>query len=111
MLNVRGSVSTNKPDAIADFVWAERVRQRVIQLCEGPLNEPDKIKDDDGNPDKHQIFWLRATLVEALIGTGQTDKAASKKEEAIKEAPETWMPKTLNDQLAKLEAMLAKDPR
>jgi tetratricopeptide (TPR) repeat protein len=111
MLNVRGSVSTNKPDAIADFVWAERVRQRVIQLCEGPLKEPDNIKDDDGNPDKHQIFWLRATLVEALIGTGQTDKAASKKEEAIKEAPETWMPKTLNDQLAKLEVMLAKDPR
>jgi hypothetical protein len=34
MLNVRASVSTVKPDAIADFVWAKRVRRRVIELCE-----------------------------------------------------------------------------
>jgi hypothetical protein len=111
MLNVRAFASATKADAIADFVWAERVRQRVIQLCNERLKEPDKIKDDEGNPDKAQLFWLRATLVEALIGTGQKDLGGSLKDQAIKEAPETWMAGTLNDQLGKLEKLLEKDPR
>ncbi len=109
MLNVRASVSANKPDAIADFVWAERVRQRVIQLCNERLASP--VNDDAGNPDKAQLFWLRATLIEALIGTGQKVQGESLKDQAIKEAPETWMATTLNDQLGKLAVMLAKDPR
>ena len=89
MLNVRASVSTAKPDAIADFVWAERVRRRVIELCEAQLAAG--VKDDEGKVDHEQLFWLRATLIEALVGTGQTDRAASLKDEAIKEAPEKWM--------------------
>ncbi len=109
MLNVRSVVSANKPDAIADFVWAERVRQRVIELSEQRLTQG--IKDEDGNVDKEQLFWLRATLIEALIGTGQGERAASLKDEAIKEAPEVWMAGSLNDQLKKLSALLAKDPR
>ena len=109
MLNVRAAVSPDKADAIADFVWAERVRRRVVELSEQRLAQG--VKDEDGNVDKEQLFWLRATLIEALIGTGQKDQAASLKDEAIKEAPETWMAGSLNDQLGKLEALLAKDPR
>ena len=89
MLNVRASVSTAKPDAIADFVWAERVRRRVIELCEAQLAAG--VKDDEGKVDQERLFWLRATLIEALVGSGQTDRAASLKDEAIKEAPERWM--------------------
>ena len=109
VLNVRASVSPAKPDAIADFVWAERVRFRVIELCEQRLALG--VKDEEGNEDKEQLFWLRATLIEALIGTGQKDRATSLKDQAIKEAPEPWMAGSLNEQLGKLDAMLAKDPR
>jgi hypothetical protein len=111
MLNVRAAASTTKADAIADFVWAERVRRRVIELCQERLKEPEKIKDDEGNPDKAQLFWLRAALIEALIGTGQKEQGESLKDQAIKESPETWMAGTLNDQLGKLDTLLAKDPR
>jgi hypothetical protein len=109
VLNVRASVSPNKSDAIADFVWAERVRFRVIELSEQRLALG--VKDEEGNEDKEQLFWLRATLIEALIGTGQRDRAASLKDQAIKEAPEPWMAGSLNEQLGKLDALLAKDPR
>ena len=108
MLNVRASVTPAGPDAIADFVWAERVRRRVVELCEERLAAG--VKDDEGNVDREQIFWLRATLIEALVGTGQTDRAESQKDEAIKEAPESWMAGSLQDQLGQLDKLLANPP-
>jgi hypothetical protein len=107
MLNVRASVTSGQ-DAIADFVWAGRVRRRVIELAAGQLEAG--VKDDEGNVDLEQQFWLRATLIEALVGTGESARADLQKEQAIKEAPETWMPGSLQDQLEKLGKMLAKVP-
>ena len=108
MLNVRASVSTAKPDAIADFVWAERVRRRVIELCEEQLAAG--VKNDEGKVDHEQLFWLRATLIEALAGAGQSARAESQKDEALKEAPEKWMAGSLQDQLEKLAKLLANPP-
>jgi tetratricopeptide repeat protein len=108
MLNVRASVTANGPDAVADSVWAGRVRRRVIELCEERLRAG--VKDDEGNVDLEQLFWLRATLIEALVGTGQSSRAESLKEQAIKEAPESWMPGSLKEQLEKLEQLLASAP-
>ena len=107
MLNVRASVTTG-PDAVADFVWAGRVRNRVIELCEERLNAG--VKNDEGKDDLEQLFWLRATLIEAFTGTGQSARAESLKEVAIKEAPESWMADSLKEQLEKLEKMLASAP-
>jgi MAP3K TRAFs-binding domain len=104
MLNARASVSTERADAIADFVWARRVRQRVIELCEQRLAAG--VKDDHGNDDREQLFWLRATLIEALIGTGQSARAVSEKDKAIAEAPESWMAGSLEEQLGKLASLL-----
>jgi len=108
MLNARASVTTG-PNSIADFVWAARVRRRVIELVEQQLAKP--VKDDEGNDDLEQLFWLRATLIEALVGTGESVRAESQKELAIREAPETWMPGSLQDQLEKLGKMLANAPQ
>jgi hypothetical protein len=60
------------------------------------------IKDDHGNDDREQLFWLPATLIEALIGTGQSVRAASEKDRAIAEAPESWMAGSLEEQLGNL---------
>lgn len=104
MLNARASVTAG-PDAIADSVWAVRVRRRVIELAEARLAAG--VKDDEGNVDLEQQFWLRATLIEALFGIGESDRAEAHKEQAIKEAPETWMPESLEEQLKNLGKMLA----
>lgn len=108
MLNVRASVAAAGPEAIADFVWAERVRRRVIELCEERLAAG--VKDDEGKVDHEQLFWLRATLIEALAGAGQSDRAESLKDEALKEAPENWMAGSLQDQLETLTKLLATSP-
>lgn len=108
MLNVRAAVAGNNREAIADFVWAERVRRRVIELVEERLAAG--VKDEAGNVDREQMFWLRATLIEALVGTGDLARAESLKDEAIKEAPESWMQQTLEDQLEKLKQLLANAP-
>lgn len=107
MLNVRAGETTGR-DAIADFVWAERVRRRVIELVHERLAVG--VKDEAGNIDREQLFWCRATLIEALTGTGDSAGADSQKEEAIREAPETWMPGVLEDQLNKLKVFLANPP-
>jgi len=49
-------------------------------------------------------------LIEALVGTGQTARAESQKDEAIKEAPENWMAGSLQRQLEKLAKLLANPP-
>ncbi len=108
MLNVRASVATDRAEAIADFVWARRVRQRVIELCEQRLAAG--VKDDHGNDDRVELFWLRATLIEALIGSGQSARAESEKDKAIAEAPESWMAGSLAEQLGKLEQLLINAP-
>jgi hypothetical protein len=108
VLNVRASVTAAGPDAIADFVWAARVRRRVIELCDERLAAG--VKDEQGKVDREQLFWLRATLTEALVGTDQTARAESQKAEAIAEAPEPWMAGSLQEQLEKLAKLLANRP-
>ena len=108
MLNERAAGAGNTRDAIADFVWAERVRRRVIELADKRLAAG--VKDEAGNVDREQLFWLRATLIEALTGTGDVARAKSIQDEAIKEAPEPWMRQTLEDQLEKLKQLLANVP-
>jgi hypothetical protein len=107
LLNVRASLA-EPADAIADYVLARRVRERVIADVRAQLAKG--VKDDEGNVDREQLFWLRATLVEALVGTGDAAGAAAIRAEAVAEAPETWMPASMNDQVAKLEALLAQNP-
>src|SRR5258706_1901326 len=108
MLNVRAGLAGSGPDAIADFVWAERVRRRVITLGEERLAAG--VKDDKGNVDLEQLFWLRATLVEAHVGIGDSAGAEAEKQAAIKEAPESWMAGSLEEQLEKLSKLLANRP-
>jgi hypothetical protein len=108
MLNVRASVTAAGPDATADFVWAARVRRRVIELVEERLAKG--VKDDEGKDDLEQLFWLRATLIEALVGIGESARAELEKAVAIKEAPESWMAGSLQEQLEKLGKMLANAP-
>ncbi len=108
LLNVRASISQESRDAVADFVRAERVRRRVTAICEKLLAAG--VKDDEGNPDAEETFWLRATLVEALVGTGNKERAEELKAVAVAEAPEKWMPDSMNEQLEKLQQLIAIEP-
>jgi hypothetical protein len=56
------------------------------------------------------MFWVGASMVEALVGTGQAARAAEIQANLANTAPETWMPQSLQEQLDKLKAMLATVP-
>ena len=107
MLNMRAAVSPAR-DALADTVVAERVRARVIPLCQGLLKAG--INDDDGKPDLAETFWVQASLLEALIGTGQAQAAGALDATIRSTAPESWMPKTMDDQIGSLRRLLAAAP-
>jgi hypothetical protein len=107
LLNIRASISSPR-EALADVVIAERVRRRVTAICEALLR--DGIKDDHGQPDKEQMFWVKASLVEALLGAGETAKASELRATVGGSAPEGWMAEIMNEQLGKLETLLATAP-
>jgi hypothetical protein len=89
-------------------VQARRIRRRVAEITRKLLEKP--IKDDDGKVDADETFWVQASLAEALAGSGQNEEAAKLREELAKSAPAPWMVDTMNDQLGKLEGLLAKVP-
>jgi len=107
LLNARASVAKTPREAVADFVTAERVRRRVIEICEKILATGVGITGDKGETDKQEKFWVQATLVEAYYGIGEKAKADELKAKAAAEAPEPWMAGSLNEQLEKLEKYLA----
>jgi hypothetical protein len=106
VLNLRAANATDPQEGTADVVQARRVRRRVADITRKLLAAG--IKDDDGNLEAEETFWVQASLVEALAGSGQKDEATKLREELAKSAPAPWMLETMNDQLAKLEGLLAK---
>jgi len=114
LLNVRAARSQGD-EAIADRVFARRVRREVLLLCEKAL-ERGKAKGDD-------LYWIRATKAEALLGLGLKADADQLKEQILKSAPSTsdfavndahadsfvppadWMIDTLESQLSALESL------
>lgn len=106
VLNLRAANAADPREATADVVQAGRVRRRVAEITRMLLAAG--IKDDEGKVDAEETFWVQASLAEALEGSGQKDEAAKLREELAKTAPAQWMVDTLNDQLGKLEGLLAK---
>jgi hypothetical protein len=106
VLNLRAADATDPQEAIADVVQARRIRRRVAEITRKLLAAG--IKDDEGQVDAEETFWVQASLAEALVGSGQNDEGAKLREELTGTAPAPWMVETMNDQLGKLEGLLAK---
>ena len=50
------------------YVSTEWAGGPLARICR-PLLEAG-VNDEEGEPDKEELFWIRATLVEALTGVG-----------------------------------------
>jgi hypothetical protein len=130
LLNVRASLKadTDPPEAIADFVVAQRTRRRVLVICEGLLqSKPGPVGTDE--------YWVLASMAEAYAGLNDAPKAqellgaargvnmstpsletitgtapASSGMAPAPSAVPEWMSQTTADQLARLRELLAKSP-
>jgi hypothetical protein len=80
------------------------VRERIVEICTRLLAEG--IKGEDEEEKKAEQYWVRATLVEALLGLGRIAKSDAEFAIATQAAPEEWMIRTTKNQLAKLRARL-----
>lgn len=107
LLNERAALLPAR-EATADLVTAERIRHRVIELCETLY----AAATPDGAPpeDPAQLFWILATLVEAYTGIGRPELAANAEKLAASVAPEAWMVASMNDQRRRLVELIAAAP-
>jgi hypothetical protein len=125
LLNVRAAqtADTEPADAIADFILAQRTRQRVLRLCEALLESTPAPRGADQ-------YWIKATMAEAYAGLGDDAKANELLEAAGKvdmsaslqsqaqaatqpahsAALPAWMIQSTQEQLARLQQLLAKSP-
>jgi len=110
MLDVRATL-TSGDEALADRVLARRIRRRVLEICEEHLKVGAFPADEK--------FWIGASKVEAMFGLDRREEAERVKTDVVAEERERlradgasdregdWREKSLNEQLRKLEKLLA----
>ncbi len=126
LLNCRAdsSLDPTPADKIADLVYANRTRRRVLTLCtedwDAIMKRPDKeiqnklmlqdaeLSTDYKASESAQKFWILANKAEAYFGLGelapyQEARAAA---EAVKPAP--WMLEAFDQQVTKLGKLREK---
>jgi hypothetical protein len=105
LLNERAALNAveNPAEAIADFVIAQRIRRRVLVVCQTLLESTPAPKGTDA-------YWIKATMAEAYAGLGEQVRAQEMLESA-KAQPglANWMIQT-GKQLAALETLIAQSP-
>jgi hypothetical protein len=97
LLNVRASI-TEGDHAIADRVFARRIRGEVLVLCDNGLNSESLSADDR--------YWFLASKIEALHGLGRFEESSSLRQQLIAEHGENdWRITSMNNQLQALDAL------
>lgn len=98
MLDIRAgtSVAAIKSELRA---FARYVRRKVKDICEKAL-QGENLGGDDR-------YWILATLYEACVGLGEEEEALHWRGEADKLSVPAWMPKSTEDQIARLRTLLS----
>jgi hypothetical protein len=107
MLNERAALAGTAPaEAITDYVQAQRIRHKVIGICNDALST--------GIEDEEEKYWVLATLWEAAVGIEDQQGASQWEKGARQHVDSTklqgWMVQTTEDQIAKLKALLKPSP-
>lgn len=109
LFDLRASMSTGDKK-IADRVFADRVRQRVLAAAEKAIElMSERLVGADGQPSAgaaEELYWAHATIAEALIGLGDR-KGDQALEKAKTYAGSDWMIATTLGQIEKLKALRA----
>ena len=98
LFNLRASI-TSGAESIADVVMAERVRRRVLTICDAEQLRASSLRPD-------QQYWLLATIAEAWTGLGEEAKAQEYLRRAMLLNQPGWMLQSTLDQLEKLKKLM-----
>jgi hypothetical protein len=105
MLNERAIKQTDPDEATADRVQARRMARQLLTIIDGevntmPLNHDGTVQD----PAAH--YWRDATRVEALLVLDDPGYNTAR-EALLTSAPQSWMEKATEKQLADVGRQLA----
>lgn len=115
LLNVRASASDDRAESIADFVEAQRVRKKVLSICEQWLKN-NVMPDKKLTPEKafseymKRWYWVMATIGEVYVGLGDDDQGNEILQKTYANAPELWMKASTEEQLQELRPLLENSP-
>jgi len=101
----RRAADATGDERIADRVTARRVRQVVAQHCRALLEKGFASLQDPAK-EAEERFWVRASLVEAMVGTGATGADEALQRLIDDGAPQGWMIDSLRDQLSTLRRLI-----
>ena len=96
MLNERATQQTDPDEAIADRVNARRVARQLLTIVG---TEIDALPETGAAQDEEDLYWRRATRVEALLVLDDP-RFAEARDALYAQAPETWMRRSTEKQLA-----------
>ncbi len=111
LLNVRAATAQGD-EAIADRVLARRIRAEVLTLCDAALNQGRSAVAEwlsSRTLNQEDLFWIRATKVEALLGLGRTAEADALRTSMVETEPRPaqW---SVDSMMAQLKALAALEP-
>ena len=92
------------PFDISHLLVRPYVRSRVIPLCQAWLDAG--VKDDEGQPDSAERFWVQASVLEAYVGSGRQQEAQALEAQIRATAPEGWMIESMDSQIKQLKALI-----
>jgi tetratricopeptide (TPR) repeat protein len=120
---VDSNLYTRKEDKVADMVFANRVRTRVLMICgwdweaivqreSAEVANTVTLKAEDAQKqtvyNDEQKFWILVNKAEAHFGLGEFDAYREAIEEAKKFPHTDWMFQSFNEQISKLHLLLSK---
>ena len=107
LYNVRASISES-PDAIADFVVAQRTCRRVVDICQAFLDET-KTKPGARVSDRDATYWVLDALAEAwtVLGDGAKAKEYQKQALALDPRPPQWMIDSTRERVKELQKLIS----
>ena len=111
LLNTRASIS-DPPAAIADYVQARRVREKVLRLCDAALRaERSRAAAADGEGEGIiRKYRLRAAVAEAQLGLGHAAEAKRYETEAFGLDVARTLKDQTADRLKRLSALVEQSP-
>lgn len=96
VLNVRSLNQGHEEEALADYILANRIRKKTIEIC---LN----LKESPNFNYRSDKYWIIATLEEAYFGLEDDKNYKKYKDEAILLAKADWERDTTEKQIEELK--------
>jgi tetratricopeptide (TPR) repeat protein len=117
--SANSSLCTTKEEQIADMIYANHTRRRVLYICDTDWNDITKreereSKDMEENEDiikqrsynTERKFWICVNRAESYFGLGEFENYKNAIAEANTIAHEPWMMASFEDQVVRLRQLL-----